>query len=110
MTNFIVDENETILVEFANQPGMEEVGISLTSGAELAKQSALAINNAMNTIRNMAYRVVTTMKSLPEQPTQIEVQFGIKLNLEGSAVVAKASGESTITVKLSWDQQKKSDQ
>jgi len=56
----------------------------------------------MGTIRSMACHIIDTMNSLPERPSQVEVQFGVKLNIEGNAVVAKAVGESNISVKLVW--------
>ncbi|MBD2077812.1 hypothetical protein H6F86_28770 [Phormidium sp. FACHB-592] len=102
MNTSVADENSPILVEFAIQPGIEEVGINIPSGTELTKRSAQAISNAMDTIRSMACYVIATMNSLPERPSQVEVQFGIKLNIEGNAVVAKAIGESNISVKLVW--------
>ncbi|MBL1173999.1 CU044_2847 family protein [Pantanalinema sp. GBBB05] len=109
MTTDLTDNNEPILVELSlspgRQPGMEEVGIQLPSAAALAERSTQALDSAMGTIRGMAHRVVKTMQSLPvaERPAQVEVQFGIKMTVEGNAAIAKAGAESTITVKLIWD-------
>jgi hypothetical protein len=37
------------------------------------------------------------------RPDGIEVEFGVKLNAEAGAVIAKSAVEGHFTVKLSWD-------
>lgn len=79
MTTFVIDDDAPILVEFtprAPQPGTQEVmrgwpPTSAAAVANIAEQSAKAIDSAMNTIRGMARRVSETVKSLPitERPS-----------------------------------------
>jgi len=113
MTTFVIDDDAPILVEFtprAPQPGTQEVmrGWPATPAApiaNIAEQSAKAIDSAMNTIRGMARRVSETVKSLPiaERPSQIEVEFGLKLDAQAGAVVAQASTEASFNVTLTWE-------
>ncbi len=103
MPTFTIDDDAPILVEFAPRPGLQQV--ALPSPAELAQQSAKALESAMNTIHNMARRVSATVKSLPiaERPSQIEVEFGLKLDAAAGAVIAQAGTEASFTVKLMWE-------
>jgi hypothetical protein len=113
MPTFVIDEDAPILVEFtrrAPQAGAQEVmrgwpPSPAAAVANVAEQSAKAIDSAMSTIHNMARRVSATAKSLPiaERPSQIEVEFGLKLDAAAGAVVAQASTEASFTVKLTWE-------
>jgi len=98
------DEEFTILIEWPGQRG----GIQKASRGDALKvmqeQSQKAINLAMGTIRAMAYRVSKTINTLEDKtrPDEAEVAFGINLDAEAGAMLAKASAGAQITVKLKW--------
>jgi hypothetical protein len=106
-------ENETaqditILVEFPDRPGVRAVSLK-DSAEELAEKSAQAIDKAMDTVRGMAVRSVKAVKDLTDPPDNIEVEFGIKLDAEAGAMVAKASTEASFNVTLSWQREVKTE-
>lgn len=105
MSTFTIDENAPILVEFELLPGAYEVSLS---PEEITQKASEALNQAMNTIHNMARRVLATVDSLPRPPAQVEVTFGIVLNMEAGAVIAKAGTSATIDVKLVFEQKETS--
>lgn len=108
MSNFSLDENAPILVEPTPKSGLQQVSLSPT---EIAQKSKEAVNSAMNTIYQMAQRVVVTVDALANKPSEVEVEFSLKLNAElGQAFIAKAQGESTMKVKLSWKRQESSNE
>jgi len=100
------DEDVPLLVEFELSPGAYEVSIS---PEDLAKKSAEAIDHAMHTIRRMAQHVMDMIDTLPRRPTQVEVDFGIVLNSEANALIAKAGVGATLNVKLVLGSQETSD-
>ena len=89
-----------VLVEFAvtEQPVLR----SLPSPEVLAEKSSEALDSAMRTIRGMAERVTTSIQELAARPSEVEVEFGLKLGTEGNAFLAKAGAEAQLTVKLKW--------
>lgn len=97
----VEDDDDVILVEFAPAPGVR--GVSLSPG-DIAEKSKEAIDDALNSMRTMAKKTVKAIKEIPltERPTTIAVSFGLKLNAEGTAVVAKVGAEAAITVTLTW--------
>ncbi len=100
MTTFTFDDDAPILVEFAPRPGLRQVSKTPT---DLVAQSTQAINNAMVTIYNMARRVHGTVEAMGDsKPSEAEVSFGIKLNAETDALIAKVGGEASIEVTLTW--------
>jgi hypothetical protein len=99
-----LDEEFIILIEWPGQRG----GIQKASRGDtlqaMQEKSQKAINLAMGTIRAMAYRVSKTMDTLEDKvrPDEAEVEFGINLDAEAGAMLAKASAGAQITVKLKW--------
>ena len=101
---------DEILVEFAPRPGVRQV--SLAIGAEdMAGKSAKALDKAMSTIRQMGNRVTKTIKSIEvvDRPNKVELEFGLKLDAEAGAYIAKASTEASFKVVLTWEQPEKKD-
>ena len=107
MTTTQIEENdEVILVELTPTVGVRSVSISPTDMLEKSKE---AMDHAMKSIRGMAKKTVRTIKEIPisERPTTISVEFGLKLNAEGNAVVAKAGMEATLNVTMTWEHKAK---
>jgi len=108
MTPPTVDKETPILVEFAPQPGVR--GIGRLSAADLAKRSAEAVEAAMGTIKAMARRISALREEMPYEFTRIEIDFGIKLDAEAGALLAKAGGEASLNVTLTWERPDKAEQ
>jgi hypothetical protein len=77
-----------VLVQF-DRSGYEEI-----SRTDLVLESARAVERAMDTIKSMGERVSVTVASLGRRPAGVEVSFGIALEAEAGALIAKAK-EST---------------
>jgi hypothetical protein len=60
----------------------------------------------MGTIRLMANRTIATLDTMTNQPSQVEVEFAIKLDAKAGAFLASAGTEGSIKVKLVWDRKK----
>ncbi len=103
MTNSTSEQDQPILFEFSIQPGEEEVSIR-----DLPRQSAEALNQAMGTIKTMARRTMETIDALANKPSEVEVEFGIKISAEAGAIISKAGGEGNITIKLKWTREESS--
>ena len=107
-----IDQNEPVLVEFTPRQGVEQVALIdwlKRPREECEKKSAEALDSAMKTIRGMAQRVSALKEAIPAEFSQAEVQFGIKLDFEAGAFLAKAGLESSINVKLTWERKKQQD-
>jgi hypothetical protein len=100
MTTFTINEDVPVLVEFTPRPGVKQVSLSPD---DLAEKSRKALDSAMDTIHHMARRVVGTINSLVVTPSALEVSFGLKLDAETGAIIAKAGAEASINVTLKWE-------
>ena len=100
MQEILIDKSAPILVEVESKSG---VVLAAQKTKQIQKESAHAITSAMDTIYNTATRINNTIEALPVKPSQVEVEFGIKLVAETGAIIAKASGEVNFKVKLAWE-------
>lgn len=94
-----------ILVEFPDQPGLVQASLDVDVEKWLEK-SQEALDKAMTTIVGMAYRASQLRDRIPAEFTQAEIEFGVKLDFEAGALLAKAGGEGSISVKLTWEREK----
>jgi hypothetical protein len=95
--DYAPNNQTTVLVELSSRTGLKEVAIS---PSELAEKSAEAVDHAMGTISTLSAKLVDMMSALPTEPKELTVEFGLKLQAEGNAILAKASADTHITVKL----------
>lgn len=94
-------EHRMVLVDFARPVGtVKQVSLS---PVDLAEKSAVALDTAMETIKVMAHRVFDAVDALANRPAQVEVEFGIKLEAEAGALVARTAAEASINVTLTWE-------
>lgn len=93
-----------ILIEW---PGQQPGAVRASRAERLEavqEQSQKALNLAMGIIRGMAYRIAQTMDKFEDKvrPNEAEVEFGITLDAEVGAMLAKASTGAQIKIKLKW--------
>jgi hypothetical protein len=101
-TTFTIDDGAPILVEFTPRPGVVQAS---RSPSETAEQAAKALDSAMNTIYHMARRTTATIDALVDRPSEFELSFGIKLDAEAGAIIAKAGVEASLGVKMTWERE-----
>lgn len=93
------DSSIHLLVDFAPRAGLKNV----TSRPEvLAARSAAAVDAAMASIHDMADRVTATVGGMVRKPDEVKVEFGIKLDAEAGALIAKSKVEAHMVVTLRW--------
>lgn len=91
-----------IKVDFPQRAGLRQV--ALTPGDTL-RRSREAVDAAMATIHAMADRVRHTVAGMIHQPEQVEVEFGVTLDAEAGALIARTSVEAALTVRMSWSRE-----
>ncbi len=100
MITFTPNENAPLLIEITPTPGVQEVA-AFTS-EELAAKADEVMQQVMNAIHGVSQRFGDLYDNLPDQFTQVELSFGVKVTSEMGALIAKAGLEATFNVKLVW--------
>ncbi len=110
MPEFKIEDDTPVLFEFTTGSDVQNVGlfsIFATKTEEFKEKSAIGLERAMNAIQTMAQRIGQLHDKIPVEFSQVEVEFGIKLDWEFGPVITKAGVESHINVKLVWDRKDK---
>ena len=104
---------DEILVEFAplQMPGVRQASSFSLRPQDVAGRSARALDKAMSTIKQMGNRVTETIRSIEavDRPNKVELEFGLSLDADLGAYVAKVSTEAGFKVVLTWEQPEKKD-
>jgi hypothetical protein len=97
-----VDEPATgvsILVDFGPQAGLRDV---TSKPAALAARSAAAVEAAMQSIHDLADRIAGAVDDLARRPDEVRVEFGVKLDAQAGALIARSTVEGHLVVTLRW--------
>lgn len=81
-----------------------ESGGTTRSAQQIEERSKGAIQAAMNTIQEMAKETDLMRKGIPggSQPRMVKIKFGVQLDFQVGAFLAKASSGATMEVELEW--------
>src|SRR3712207_316183 len=79
----------------------DAVGIGrVRRGRDGVRELGRRLSEALAGVRDTAGASVQTLRVL--SPEGLELEFGVKLTGEASAIIAKTAAEGHFTVKLSW--------
>ncbi|MFQ5856207.1 MAG: CU044_2847 family protein [Anaerolineae bacterium] len=109
MTQYIefpTADGGTILVEVESEEqaqGLVKAGLGEKVQEGIIKVQDTFEATMMETVRRNAEAFIRTMQTISDPPAEAEITFGVKAAGEaGYSAIAKASGESTYTVTLTW--------
>ncbi|WP_341674853.1 CU044_2847 family protein [Niveibacterium sp. SC-1] len=69
---------------------------------ELGARATESFESAIGQIKPMADALAAQLSNLARAPESVVVEFGIKVTANAGAVIAKAGGEASLKVTLSW--------
>lgn len=96
-----LDGGGEVLIEVASD-GPELSPVSRNSGGA-AETAGATLAAALHPIRDAASTVLGQFRAMAARPDKIEVEFGVKLNAQVGAVIAKTAVEGHLNVKLTWE-------
>jgi len=75
----------------------------INNGIEKAKEN---LEEVLDTVRSFSKTLIKKIREIEISPDEINVEFGVTISGEASAVVSKTSAEASITVSLTWKNEK----
>jgi len=85
------------LVEVAeNEPGLRRA----SRAGDTVNAAVKSLTVALEPIRQAAESALGVFREAG--PLEVEIEFGVRLNAEAGAVIAKTGAEGHMTVKLTW--------
>lgn len=72
------------------------------SGTTGFRSSERAFETILEKIRGMSDLVAGELTRLSSGPDEVTVELGVNINAEADVFIARAAGESSITVTMTW--------
>jgi hypothetical protein len=104
LAKFVLPDGSSIVAEVDD----ESVSSSriMRGGAVASSEIVVKANetfeSALDRVRWAAEGLLDRLTSLARPPDELEVEFGVKLNAETGAVIAKAATEANFKINLKW--------
>ncbi|ANZ41572.1 hypothetical protein BBK82_42095 [Lentzea guizhouensis] len=99
LISFRLPDDEVVLVEVtADGPEISPV----SRGGNVIRSAAASLEDAMRQVRVAASTALASFREMEVRPDEVQVEFGVKLNAEAGAVIAKTGVEGHLKVKLTW--------
>jgi hypothetical protein len=105
LVEFTLDDGTTMLVE-TEIPTPEGGLVQASRPGDMLTKAHLSFGEAIDKVKPAAETIIKKLRNLHDNPDEIEVEFGIKLNAEAGAFLASAGVEANYTVTLKWKRSK----
>lgn len=93
-----LDDGSTVLVEVADDTGIERVGRADT----VVREASETLQEALARVRPAATAVLRSVREMTQPPDTVKLEFGVKLTAEAGVVVARTSGEANFKITVEW--------
>jgi hypothetical protein len=101
LATFALENGASIAVEIDSGVD-DQIMRGVSTPAEFVVKANQSFAMALDNVEQAAQSVIDRLRSLSTAPDEIEVEFGVKLNAEAGAVIAKASSEAHFQIGLKW--------
>ncbi len=91
-------DGEVLLVDVSTQ----QAGLRPAAGRDVRERLSGALSDSLGKVREFAGEVYSSVRSLPELPDRIAVEFGLTLTAKTGIVVAESAAAGHLTVTLEW--------
>jgi hypothetical protein len=98
LAEFGLDGGGSVLVEITQSPYESAVGRT----DDVIAKVGVTFDQAIGRVRDAATAALTQFQEMTRRPDELEITFGVKLDAEVGAVIARTGVEGQLEVKLTW--------
>ncbi|MEU8323776.1 CU044_2847 family protein [Nonomuraea sp. NPDC048881] len=98
LMKFETAEGGQVVVEVSEQ----EPGVHRAARSGGVVEVRRRFEEALTDVRDAALSALAVFRDGRLQPDEVEMEFGVRLNAEAGAVIAKTTVEGHLVVKLTW--------
>jgi Trypsin-co-occurring domain 1 len=98
LARFDLADGGTVLVEVDPAAGVTRVGRQ----GDVIRVVGQTFDGALARVRDAATAALAQFQEMARQPDEVEIKFGVKLDAEVGAVIAKTGVTGQLEVKLTW--------
>ena len=105
LIEFTLENGGSIIVEASDSAS--EMGIAPAARpGEIATRATQTLETALEAVRPTAEAILTRLSGLSERPSEVSVEFGLKVGAQAGAIIASGTVEANFIVKLTWTREK----
>ncbi|MGB6165281.1 MAG: CU044_2847 family protein [Pseudonocardiaceae bacterium] len=97
LARFELEGGGSVLVDVDEEPGIARV-----SRQGRIREAGATFETALHEVRDAAIVALTQFRAMACQPDDVEITFGVRLDAEFGAVIAKTGMSGNFEVKLTW--------
>jgi Trypsin-co-occurring domain 1 len=98
LASFELEGGGSVLVEIDSATGISRVGRQ----GEIVRTAARTFEQTLATVRDAATAALSQFQAMTRRPDEVEIKFGVKLDAEMGAMIARTGIEGQLAVKLTW--------
>jgi Trypsin-co-occurring domain 1 len=99
LARFELDGGGSVLVEVDDEPGVQRAG---RPGKLLVQEAKSSFANALADVRDAASAALNQFRAMTDRPDEVEIKFGVQMDAEAGAVIARTGISGTFEVKVTW--------
>lgn len=100
LVEFMLEDGSSVLIEAETVSGRPVMRGGRTT--ELISKADETFEQALRRVGPTSAAIVERFRDLSQQPDEIEIEFGVKVNAEAGAIIAKTSGEANFRITIRW--------
>jgi hypothetical protein len=98
-TKFALKDGGTILIE--TEPAAGNVA-KVSRAGDIIDQGQTQLEAVLEKIKPVASAIINTLRQPVNAPTEVEVEFGIKLSAEANVIISSTAVEGNFKIVLKW--------
>jgi hypothetical protein len=98
VVQFHLEAGGSVLIEVDDSPHEDPVG----RGQDVVNQVGVSFDRALGGVRSAAEAALGQFQQMTRRPDELEITFGVKLDAEMGAVIARTGIGGQLEVKLTW--------
>jgi hypothetical protein len=100
LTRFTLEQGGSVVVEVDAPPGtgMDRVGRT----ADAVREAGATLEKALGDVQRAATETLAKFQSMARPPSEVQLSFGVKIDAQVGAVLAKTGAEGHFEVTLTW--------
>lgn len=95
---FPLEGGGSVTIEVDERLGTVHAG----KAASVVQEVAESFERTLAEVRNAASAVLGQFRSMAERPDEVELKFGVKVDAQVGAVIAKSGLQGQFEIKLKW--------
>lgn len=101
LVRFPFEGEGSVVVETESGPGVARAA----RGKDVPKNARVTFEAALAEVKRAASAALDQFQSLPRPPDEVEIKFGVRMDAEAGAVIAKTGVHGQFEVSVTWRRQ-----